>query len=77
MMRVSEVKAVDTKLGRDGAGRDAMAFDLVERREEVGDVPIRLLIAPAVAGVAVDLVKPQRCGLLDANDYVVSPGSGQ
>lgn len=54
-----------------------MVFDLVERGEELCDVAIRLLRAPAVAGVAVDIVKPQRCGFLDANDHVVSPGSGQ
>lgn len=54
-----------------------MSFDLVEHREEVGGVPIRLLVAPAVAGVAIDFVEPQRCGLLDTNDHVVSPGSGQ
>lgn len=77
MMCVSEVESLHPELGRNGAGRDAMAFDPVERREELGDVPIRLLRVPAVASVAVDLVKPQRCRLLDANGHVVRPGSWQ
>ena len=72
-----EVEAFHSELGRDGAGRDAMAFDLVERGEEVGDVPIRLLDAPTFAGVALDLVKPQRRGLLDADGHVAIPGSGR
>jgi len=76
MMRVPEEEAVDAELGRDRARRDAMAVDLVERCKEVSDVPFRLLGAPAVACVSVNLVKPQRCGLLDANGHV-SPGSGR
>ena len=59
MMRVPEVEALQTDPGRDGAWRDAVAFDLVERREALGDTSIRLLRAPAGAPVAVDLVKPQ------------------
>ena len=70
MMCVPEVEALHPEFGRDGACRDAVALDLVERREEAGDISIRLLGAPAVARRAVELVKPQRWGLLDANGHV-------
>lgn len=69
-MRVAELEAIDTEFRLNGAGRDAVAFDLVEGREELGDVPIRLIGAPAVAGVHVDIVKLQRCRFLDADGHL-------
>ena len=76
MMLVPEVKAVDGELCRDRSRCDAVHLDFAERFKEIGDIAISLFNAPPVARVSVDLVKPQRCGLLDANGHV-SPGSGR
>ena len=64
---VAEHIAVDAELGGDGAGGDAVGLDAREGIEQAGDIAIRLRLAPAVACVAVDVVKTVRSGLLDAD----------
>ena len=50
-----------------------MCLDAVEGVEQAGNVAVGLFCAPALARVPVNLVKPQRCGLLDANGHFLSP----
>jgi hypothetical protein len=59
MMRLPEVISLYAKFGGHWVRGNSVAFNLIERREEVSDVPIGLLRTPAIARVAVDLVKPQ------------------
>ena len=59
MPLVPEEVPFHSELGRHGPRRDAACLDLLEGGEQTGDVDLGLRLAPAVAGVSVDLVEAQ------------------
>ena len=71
---LAEVEALDPELGPDRFRDDAPAFDPVERREQFGDVSLGLLGAPAVTGVAVDVVEAVGRGRLDPDGHAIRSG---
>src|SRR5690606_10987265 len=58
VMLVAKETAFDTELGRDGPRQRSTGADAFERLEQALNVAVSLLLTAAVAGVAVDLIKP-------------------
>jgi hypothetical protein len=75
MTLVTEEVPVDAELRRNRPRCDAVGIDAFERIEPAGDVALGLRIAPALAGVAIDLVQAPGRRLLDANLGKMSPVS--
>lgn len=71
---VAENIAVDPERGGYRPGGHAVGLNAREGVEKAGDIAIRLGLAPAVAGMAVDVVETVRRRLLDADGHPVRPG---
>jgi hypothetical protein len=67
MALVAEEEPFDTKIGRSGFRQDAVIGNLVELREQAGDVVLSLTVTPSFAGVAVDVIKAMRGRFLDTD----------
>ena len=77
MVLVVEEIPIDTELGQDGPRTDAPGFDLIEGRENAGDIAVGLIGSPSLPCVAVDVIEAQRCRLLNADGHPVRSCSGR
>src|SRR3546814_790797 len=64
---IPEEEPADAELRRDRMGNYIMRGDLPEGIEQSGDGVVRLLAAPAVPRMAIDLIEAMGCRLLNAD----------
>ncbi len=64
---IPKEEPIDSEFRRDGFRGDTVVLNLVEGGEQASDVFLRLILAPPVPCVAVDVVEAVGGRLLDAN----------